>query len=303
MTDPVPAPRDVHVVGATSDSITISVGTRPGPRLYHYTSGAGLKGIIENRELWATHIYYLNDHTEYAGTFEMVKSLLPRRTIIRNLLPSLPHLEKALTELHPYERGRLPCIFVTCFSEDRDDLSQWRGYTQPGGGYALGFDQARLQARAEVAGYRLVKVEYGQEGLAASELQLIPLLEKFITEYPKTGPDTPQRAQDAVASLRLKIQEFAPYMKHWAFHGEREWRLISPPYDDITTKFEYRQGASFLVPYLKFDLGNPKFEDIPEVVIGPGPNSQLAQQAAMTLALQNGINISSMRAQAPYRPW
>ncbi len=302
MTTPVPAPRSVVAVAATSSSITVKVGDPP-PRLYHYTSGRGLKGIIENRELWATHIYYLNDHSEYVGTFDLVTRLLPRRTVIRELLPSVPHLHKAVMQLHPYERGRPPSIFVTCFSEDRDDLSQWRGYTKPGDGYALGFDRARLQARAADAGYRLVKVEYGEKGIPASEFPLIPLLQNFFTRYAQTGEDTAERAEEAVAWLRLQVQDLAPYMKHWAFHGEQEWRLISQPYDDMTTKFEFREAASFLVPYVKFDLTTVGTEDIPELVIGPGPNSQLAQQAAMTMARHNGINISSMEAQAPYRPW
>ena len=40
------------------------------PVLHHYTSGLGVKGIVENRELWATHIYYLNDRSEYQATFD-----------------------------------------------------------------------------------------------------------------------------------------------------------------------------------------------------------------------------------------
>lgn len=303
-TTPVPRPNKVpRVIGATATSLTIQMADPSPPHLYHYTSGRGLKGIIENRELWATHIYYLNDHSEYVGTFDMVKSLLPRRTVIRELLPSVPHLHKAVMELHPWERGRLPAIFVTCFSEKRDDLSQWRGYTKPGDGYALGFNKARLKARAEKAGYRLEQVQYGEEGIPASEFPLIPLLQDFFTEYARTGQDTAERAQDAVTSLRRQVQEFAPYMKDWAFHGENEWRLISPPLDDLTSKFEFREGASFLVPYMKIDLADAGPEDIPEVVVGPGPNSELARQAAMTLALQNGINLSTMKAQAPYRPW
>jgi hypothetical protein len=222
MTSPVPTPR-LRFVEATSTSITVTAEP-PSPRLYHYTSGRGLKGIFENHELWATHIYYLNDHSEYVGTFDTVKSLLPRRTVIQDLLPSVPHLHEAVMGLQPYERGpgRLPCIFVTCFSEEWDDLSQWRGYTKSGDGYALGFDRARLEARAADAGYRLVKVEYGEEDIATPEFRLIPLLQEFFTKYAEAGPDTAERAKEAVASLRLQIEEFAPFMKDWAFHGEKE---------------------------------------------------------------------------------
>ena len=32
--------------------------------LYHYTTADGLKGIVQNDELWATSAYYLDDSTE-----------------------------------------------------------------------------------------------------------------------------------------------------------------------------------------------------------------------------------------------
>jgi adenosylmethionine-8-amino-7-oxononanoate aminotransferase len=34
--------------------------------LYHYTSQAGLLGIINSKVLWASNIFYLNDTTEFA---------------------------------------------------------------------------------------------------------------------------------------------------------------------------------------------------------------------------------------------
>jgi hypothetical protein len=276
-----------------------------GPRLYHYTSGAGLKGILERKVLWATHIYYLNDHTEYEAVFTTAKGLLPRITVLREMLPAVPCLHKAIVDdLHPYDRGRPACIFVTCFSEHRDDLSQWRGYTQPGDGYALHFDRGRLAARAERAGWRLAKVDY-QEGSARppGELRLAPLLVDTFTNYTATGPDTPGRAAEAVAKLSNAIVDFAPICKDRAFSNENEWRLISPRFDDWAMKFEYRVGRSFLVPYIEFPLHGAEFDDIPGVETGPGPNTNLAQNAAMTMGRQNGINIGGGIAAAPYRPW
>lgn len=37
----------------------------PPEILYHYTSLAGLRGIVERQELWATTVYYLNDELEF----------------------------------------------------------------------------------------------------------------------------------------------------------------------------------------------------------------------------------------------
>lgn len=38
--------------------------------LYHYTTAAGLKGIIESQQLRATNISYLNDAEEHTGFFD-----------------------------------------------------------------------------------------------------------------------------------------------------------------------------------------------------------------------------------------
>jgi hypothetical protein len=39
----------------------------PPDIIYHYTTQTGLLGIIENKELWATKIIYMNDSTEFAA--------------------------------------------------------------------------------------------------------------------------------------------------------------------------------------------------------------------------------------------
>jgi hypothetical protein len=45
--------------------------------LYHYTSEAGLRGIIESDRIWAAHIRFLDDYTEFRQAFrdEYVEAL------------------------------------------------------------------------------------------------------------------------------------------------------------------------------------------------------------------------------------
>jgi hypothetical protein len=38
--------------------------TKPEGLLYHYTDQKGLLGILESKQLWATHYRYLNDTSE-----------------------------------------------------------------------------------------------------------------------------------------------------------------------------------------------------------------------------------------------
>lgn len=57
--------------------------------LYHYTTGAGLEGILRSQVLWATHIAYLNDAEEHTGFFvRRLPQLLaqPAREAVEELL-------------------------------------------------------------------------------------------------------------------------------------------------------------------------------------------------------------------------
>ena len=40
-----------------------------GDKLYHYTSAAGLKGIVE-KEFWVTESHFLNDRSEFQNDKE-----------------------------------------------------------------------------------------------------------------------------------------------------------------------------------------------------------------------------------------
>jgi hypothetical protein len=214
-----------------------------------------LLGIINTGEFWATHIFFLNDHSEYLLIFDWSKDLIERRTVLRELAPRVPHLCDAFrTQLTPYVRGRPPAIFVTSFSEEWDDLSQWRGYTTPGDGYAIVFRPEPLMRRAVQAGWRLEKCAYGVDG----ETLLIRLVERMFTRYAADGaPDTEERAKLAIEKLSEDILALAPVIKHRAFRGESEWRLISPPLDDTSDSFMFRPGRSFLVQYVTFPYEDP----------------------------------------------
>ena len=46
------------------------------PLLYHYTDVHGFKGIVESRELWATHIQYLNDAQGFDYATDLAKQVV-----------------------------------------------------------------------------------------------------------------------------------------------------------------------------------------------------------------------------------
>src|ERR1700684_413334 len=120
--------------------------------LYHYTDAAGVLGIIERRELWASNAAFLNDSTE----------LIYVRGVLQEVLAEFEagdeHSRAVARYGHSMLRGLsewLYDVYVACFCENGDLLSQWRGYPRTGGGYSLGFD-TRLLRHGNTACRRVV---------------------------------------------------------------------------------------------------------------------------------------------------
>ena len=68
--------------------------------------------------------------------------------------PHNPAVEPILTRLDEALSNpgvEIASVFVTCLSERRDDLSQWRAYSGGEGGYAIQFDLIKLRGRSWIS--------------------------------------------------------------------------------------------------------------------------------------------------------
>jgi len=130
----------------------------PPDVLYHYTGQAGLIGIVEKAELWATKIQYMNDATEFGLALGMARQEL--QTIISASTAPPQHraacsrLQESLSGLEDIN------IFAACFCENGDLLSQWRGYTGGAAGYSIGFDSDSLMQIGSATKFTLGRCIY-----------------------------------------------------------------------------------------------------------------------------------------------
>ncbi len=121
-----------------------SQGTPP-PIVYHYTSGAALKGIVGSGRLWATVTSELNDMSELLRATEVLKSTLNRHAKAAALPEYQVLFPPQVTEFD-YPRSDLATTFVASLSGTEDDLPQWSMYADSFRGVALGFDSKSLLA-------------------------------------------------------------------------------------------------------------------------------------------------------------
>lgn len=116
--------------------------------VYHYTDTQAFKGVVENAAVWATDFRYLNDSGELVWTWaafverldQLVKQPGDHTAAYRAQLEALRLMNAR--DLMLFDDA----MFVACFSELRDEVTQWTGYGDKGRGLALGFDSDRIAA-------------------------------------------------------------------------------------------------------------------------------------------------------------
>ncbi|WP_329167542.1 DUF2971 domain-containing protein (plasmid) [Streptomyces sp. NBC_01717] len=231
--------------------------------VYHYTTAAGLHGIVSNITLWASDASFLNDAQELTYSHDYLLAELQKSVqwLERHRAPRpigggagadhdelvdvfnaiIAELDQAVT-LSPEQLH----VYVTCFCNSGDLLSQWRGYGGAGG-FALGiqaealYDLSKQKAREGL----FDKVCYGiDEGIERG----------WIDRWPPNR--TPQ----------YSITNALAMIKHPAFREEQEWRLMIPDRgtrDDL----RFRVGPIGLIPYLQLDL---PVDAVKRVIVGPG---------------------------------
>jgi Protein of unknown function (DUF2971) len=148
--------------------------------VYHYTDTQAFKGVIENAALWATDFRYLNDSGELIYTWAAFVERLEK--LVKNpgghAQAYAAQLE-ALTLLNARDLMQFDdAMFVACFTELPDEITQWSGYGDKGRGVALGFDSERI---------RTLKVPQYHHGLGG---QVRPM-----TAIVAGGPDSGQQAE------------------------------------------------------------------------------------------------------------
>lgn len=253
---------------------------RPEGLLYHYTTMAGVLGIVSTKTIWATHIKYLNDSMEFelaknigvevAESLQKASTSDPDRRIWRDVIRGI---NKAGIN-----------ICVASFSEQGDLLSQWRGYASPGG-CSLGFDHAFLASAAAVDSWRFLPCVYDPD--EQREVMREILLEVFETNMRLISDGSYDDFNGGDAAARMN--QLAGIFKDRSFKEEKEWRLLSRPLSCAQEAFKLRPGASMLVPYFEKDLKDAQgVMQLQQVIAAPTPHPKLSCSSLETLLIKHG---------------
>ena len=265
-----------HVSNVASDLFA----TPPSSPLYHYTSIDAVLKIVPDAALWATEIHYFNDSSELAHAVEF----FVREA--RTLRDAAAYENDMLSQLIDWLRGRLAhgnMLFVTCFSEEGNLLSQWRGYTPHAQGVSLGFSDEHLLACVGWQRFELGQCIYdcdSKRRIASATVRAIA--ECAVAVGPSADAHPSQSFHPAFAAVEPDLLRISALLKHEAFKAEREWRAVSSAVTNyIADDIQYRAGRSTLVPHIPFILSLASDTGVPleRVYLGPSPETNLAMSA------------------------
>ncbi len=276
----------------------------PPEVLYHYTTQAGLLGILESRTIWATHTQYLNDRREYLHALDLARGRLAELKT-KHTDEWVQQALVAMVEGLEGVEGMCVCVFS--LSEDGDSLSQWRAYSGGVGGVAIGISRETLLEVCKRSALRFGKCVYE---LGPQKELMAVLVDAALEDalwFRKPGVvDWKGKVREMMAEY---MNQYAPLLKDRSFHSEQEWRLISGPIAPHAYDFRFRVGASTIVPYYRVRLDESKerrFSPV-KVIVGPTPHAEQAAHAVRLLLWRRKMDECSIKgvvlSEVPYRSW
>jgi hypothetical protein len=284
---------------------TLFQGT-PRPRvLYHYTTAEGLLGIITSSRLHATNTHYLNDTSEVAYAAEMVRTITRLHSeqcsgYIKDLLDRI--VAHGVDDIE-WTVGR----YVSCFCEDGDLLSQWRGYGAKGGGYSIGIeapDTFHRFRRHSGATYSLRKIEYDPERqrqvISDAVTWICAVYGEMLRKYGDENAQT-MILPFCYAKFRGQVFELLSCFKDPAFQEEQEWRLLAiiDAHDDVGL-VKCRAKNGLIIPYIELDVTDSAGVHhgripVDEVVCGPATHPELAERSVRLFLERAGYSWTHTR--------
>ncbi len=275
--------------------------------LFHYTTATGLLGILTGSSIWASDLMFLNDSQEAVYARDLVFGAIRD---MQNPLPDPEHFTNRLGQggaehFAEYQRYVLDGlttaefgIFVTCFCESGDLLSQWRAYGSDHG-YAIEISVDALHSAIKAvptyaAATGLFKVRYGYETAET-------VIETAIAEVASFNGNHPGVKAHYAA---LAVSSMLAQVKHPGFSEEQEWRLVMglEIYDESSVTrqqpTQFRATNVAIVPYLTLPL---PLESIVSIKVGPGKNVEVRESGTRRVLKSLGSKATVTRSEVPLR--
>lgn len=266
--------------------------------MYYYASTDTMCKILQNGNMFATNLNYMNDAQEYVNGLKEIRKLCLNESFVRSIYPEdtddgitdrmIEALRNEMTEEKLGEYMETNTRYSISFCKDGDLLSQWTTYARESGvSIEMSFDKGR-----DVC-FKFYNAAHGMGNTHKIEYYARPREILYLTEgrgddYAETGKAVlhrmfPQGYQEGDTDSKLSEtwRENSVYIKQYDFYQEKEYRIAFDymKLNDGTgwPRIDYRTDKHVIKPYLDVECENGW--PVISVMVGPGFNQQVVYKS------------------------
>jgi hypothetical protein len=235
----------------------------------------------------------MNDSREWLYGLDLVRQYLQgqaRARDDRNWLAFIAGLSDSLSRI----QGLNICLFS--LSAESNQLSQWRAYCPPEGGYEVIFDRKKLEEHLVRHGFELKPCIYDVDvQLRIVSTVIAPIIER-VGEL-KDDRAVDDAIEEALSKLATQLSIVAPVLKHPDFKEEKEWRAFALVASN-DTRMHYHIKGSLVIPHCSLNLETHSSQfPVTEITVGPTAHQLLAMRGIG--ALKSKVSIG--KSETPLR--
>jgi len=219
----------------------------------------------------------VNDSQEFRYARTFINSTFERR--IEQSAPDIAAKVEKIREVyrtHSFLWQSAADMYIACFCEEGDLLSQWRAYASRGQGFALGFDPQRLMtavaSNPELGkSTKFFRVIYD---LAEQQRWVDLAIDKLVAALGMNAET------NVLNQVPLTFSEMAFAFKHPSFREEKEWRLVCAARPTLGDIIDVRESRGQLLPYATMPISKPgSVPSYVSVVHGPTAEAEKTKKA------------------------
>lgn len=285
--------------------------------LYHYTDANGLKGILESQTIWFTDFRHLNDPSELSHGMKIcsqqIEAFNKPSTGINEFLEIIKsiYLPKCMDK---------NALYLACFSQNSDELGQWRAYGNDGRGYSIGFSPSLFQPTDDTSEQKnenafCAHVLYKKSDFIKRNKTILDEACSLMSDAETNSSlrlhdDNYWTKERTSFMLELAMEAMIPMMtncmafKHEAYKHECETRMFMIGLaEGFFPHLKTRSRKDEIVPFVPYKLPLLHEGSVTEIIIGPASSThEIHGVKALLKSLKYKYEIPIRKSDIPYRP-
>ena len=262
---------------------------------YHYSTRAGLDGILRSGGLRATYRMRMND----AGEFDYARNVVYEALNEVGKRHNLPPVAQSLTIyarkiLDQFLKNTIDMsrAYCACLTVSSDRPKQWERYAEDGKGFAVGFNLFKFlnnQASAVQRGKPYIfccPVTYNESDQHDLVWRLVEAgirdLQTFADTWSQEPGDLTALHDRVTKEIGVQLLVLIDFIKAPTYTSEREFRLILDPNDGTlkTHNIQHDERDNESIPFIFMDLRIPETRRLPLAEIRVGPKASFTEEKA-----------------------